>query len=340
MKRKELKALLAPLRSSSEPIEVEACGIRLEMRVLSAEDSQTIQQMVLDYSSPPEEGKDDKQSEGQYRQMAVELQHRMQVETLARSIVKINGMQDAVLDSDDGTGKVELRDFLREEVGDWDRPVLNEVYAIYSMKALQREIRTALAVKYEPVDVTLEIQRLERLLEQARMLQKKQQQALVDRVSDANDLAASEGGAPQPEPAGPDEQAAGGAVAETPAQDGEQAAAGPVEPDQMTDPAEPEVPDRISRSELLANPPTRAGIAPPDGPRSRHYLSGGSFLGDDVSANLEEAERQQIALRVARARQAPPPPPAPAPGEVRLPAGVVINPKPGAGALNPRFRKR
>lgn len=102
------------------------------------------------------------------------------------------------------------------------------------------------------------------------------------------------------------------------------------------------------------------------------HLGGGSFLGDDPAASIEEAERQQLAMRMRRpqapvergtgsldgedglsalkgvaipgqgtpvpARQRPAPP-----SRVegpRLPPDLPVNQRPGEGAINPRFRGR
>lgn len=374
MKRKELRDKLAPLRSSSKPFLVEACGVRLEMRVLSNDDAQAIQQMVIDYGRMEVDESDPEAADKQYRQLSAELQHHMKVETIARAIVSINGMRDIVVTADDESGgKVELRDFLREEVGDWDRPVTEEIYTAYGLKALKEEISGALQVKYDPVDFSLEILRLEKLLDRARRGHEEQQRVLQERVTETQELADIEkaGGPVPPAP-------------EVPPEAPEKADADPAvfggAPERSVAPERPVAHDssdirRIPRDSLLAPPPGRGGVQPQD-PAVPMHLGGGSFLGDDTSAAIEEAERQQVAMRMRRRPAAPvdrgagslegedplvslrgvtlpgqtqpvrrpaeqsAPSSAPPKGEVRLPANLPVNQRPGDGAINPRFRGR
>lgn len=381
MKRKELREKLAPLRSSSKPFLVEACGVRLEMRVLSNDDAQAIQQMVLDYGRVEVDETDAGAADKQYRQFSAELQHHMKVETIARAVVSINGMRDIVVTADDESGgKVELRDFLREEVGDWDRPVTEEIYTAYGLKALKEEISGSLQVKYDPVDFSLEIMRLEKLIERARRGQEEQQRVLQERVTETQELANIQkaGGPAPPAPeASTDDPPSDKDVADPAVFGGAPERSGVPERADTQDSSDIR---RIPRDSLVAPPPGRGGVQPLD-PVVPMHLGGGSFLGDDTTAAIEEAERQQVAMRMRRRPTAPvdrgggsiegedplvslrgvtlpgqaqpgqvqstrrpvessAPGPVSPKGEVRLPANLPVNQRPGDGAINPRFRGR
>ncbi len=385
MKRKDLRARLAPLRSSSKPFVVDACGVKLEMRVLSNEDAQAIQQMVIDYGKMAVDDTTEEAEEAAdktYRRFSAELQYHMKVETIARAVVSIDGMRDLVVTADDDSVKVELRDFLREEIADWDRPVTEEIYTAYGLKALREEIVGALQVQYEPVDMSLEISRLEKLLERAKRGQAEQQRLLQERVTEAQELSDIEKAGPSaseapeqvpvapeaPEQAPVDPAVFGGAPERAPA------------PSNLSNPSNPSTEFREFRERI----PRESLSAPPPGQGSRSYLdappmplAGGSFLGDDTTSAIEEAERQQVAMRMRRGPRTPiergagsiegedglaalrgvaipgptivPPrskPEAPrgggpsTPGEFRLPPNLPVNQRPGDGAINPRFRGR